>query len=135
MVYSFDKPLSIMCSDKLLGNILDGMGKPLNGCVHKFYETPISIHHRAVNPLNRPRIKEHIQTGVRAIDGLLTVGKGQRMGIMSGTGVGKSIFLSMIARKYKRRCKCYCAYRREKKRSIGFYRKRFRRRRIKKKAL
>lgn len=98
MVYSFDKPLSIMCSDKLLGNILDGMGKPLNGCVHKFYETPISIHHRAVNPLNRPRIKEHIQTGVRAIDGLLTVGKGQRMGIMSGTGVGKSTLLSMIAR-------------------------------------
>lgn len=98
MVYSYDTPLSIMCSDKLLGTVLDGMGKPLNGYAHKFYETPISIHHRAVNPLERPRIKEHIQTGVRAIDGLLTVGKGQRMGIMSGTGVGKSTLLSMIAR-------------------------------------
>ena len=71
MVYSFDKPLSIMCSDKLLGNILDGMGKPLNGCVHKFYETPISIHHRAVRSLQiRHRIKEHIQTGIRALDGV-----------------------------------------------------------------
>ena len=98
MVYSYDSPLSIMCSDKLLGTILDGMGKPLNGYGHKSYKTPISIHHRAVNPLDRPRIKEHIQTGVRAIDGLLTVGKGQRMGIMSGTGVGKSTLLSMIAR-------------------------------------
>ena len=98
MVYSYDSPLSIMCSDKLLGMILDGMGKPLNGYGHKSYKTPISIHHKAVNPLDRPRIKEHIQTGVRAIDGLLTVGKGQRMGIMSGTGVGKSTLLSMIAR-------------------------------------
>ena len=98
MVYSYDSPLSIMCSDKLLGTILDGMGKPLNGYGHKSYKTPISIHHKAVNPLDRPRIKEHIQTGVRAIDGLLTVGKGQRMGIMSGTGVGKSTLLSMIAR-------------------------------------
>ena len=98
MVYSYDSPLSIMCSDKLLGMTLDGMGKPLNEFGHKFYEKPISIHNRAVNPLDKPRIKEHIQTGVRAIDGLLTVGKGQRMGIMSGTGVGKSTLLSMIAR-------------------------------------
>lgn len=98
MVYSYDSPLSIICSDKLLGTVLDGMGKPLNGYGHKFYEKPISIHHKAVNPLDRPRIKEHIQTGVRAIDGLLTVGKGQRIGIMSGTGVGKSTLLSMIAR-------------------------------------
>lgn len=98
MVYSYDSPLSIMCSDKLLGMTLDGMGKPLDEYGHKFYEKPISIHNRAVNPLDKPRIKEHIQTGVRAIDGLLTVGKGQRMGIMSGTGVGKSTLLSMIAR-------------------------------------
>lgn len=98
MVYSYDNPLSIICSDKLLGTVLNGMGKPLNGKGHKFYEKPVSIHNDGVNPLNRPRIKEHIQTGVRAIDGLLTVGKGQRMGIMSGTGVGKSTLLSMIAR-------------------------------------
>ena len=98
MVYSSDKPLSIICSDKVLGTILNGMGKPLSGGGHKFYETPIPINHTSVNPLNRPRIKKNIQTGVRAIDGLLTVGKGQRMAIMSGTGVGKSTLLSMIAR-------------------------------------
>ncbi len=98
MVYSFDKPLSVVCSDDLLGCVLDGLGKPLSGGGHKFYETPVSTEHTAVNPLSRPRIKEHIQTGVRAIDGILTVGKGQRIGIMSGTGVGKSTLLSMIAR-------------------------------------
>ena len=88
MVYSSDKPFTV----------LNGMGKPLSGGGHKFYETPIPINHTSVNPLNRPRIKKNIQTGVRAIDGLLTVGKGQRMAIMSGTGVGKSTLLSMIAR-------------------------------------
>ncbi|WP_297297527.1 FliI/YscN family ATPase [uncultured Brachyspira sp.] len=98
MVYSFERPLSVMCCDEILGTVLDARGKPLAGGGHNFYETPIPVSHNAVNPMNRPRIKSHIQTGVRAIDGLLTVGKGQRMAIMSGTGVGKSTLLSMIAR-------------------------------------
>ena len=98
MVYSFDKPLSVMCCDEILGTVLDARGKPLAGGGHNFYETPIPVSHSSVNPMNRPRINKHIQTGVRAIDGLLTVGEGQRMAIMSGTGVGKSTLLSMIAR-------------------------------------
>ncbi|PCG19433.1 FliI/YscN family ATPase [Brachyspira sp. G79] len=98
MVYSFERPLSVMCCDEILGTVLDARGKPLAGGGHNFYETPVAVSHNAVNPMNRPRIKKHIQTGVRAIDGLLTVGQGQRMAIMSGTGVGKSTLLSMIAR-------------------------------------
>lgn len=98
MVYSFDRPLSIMCSDRLLGKVLNGKGKPLDGGGLDFYEKPIDVIQAAVSPLMRPRIKIPIQTGVRAVDGLLTVGKGQRMGILSGTGVGKSTLLSMIAR-------------------------------------
>lgn len=98
MVYSFERPLSVMCCDEILGTVLDARGKPLAGGGHNFYETPVLVSHNAVNPMNRPRIKKHIQTGVRAIDGLLTVGQGQRMAIMSGTGVGKSTLLSMIAR-------------------------------------
>ena len=98
MVYSFERPLSVMCCDEILGTVLDARGKPLAGGGHNFYETPVPVSHNAVNPMNRPRIKKHIQTGVRTIDGLLTVGQGQRMAIMSGTGVGKSTLLSMIAR-------------------------------------
>ncbi|WP_295162685.1 FliI/YscN family ATPase [uncultured Brachyspira sp.] len=98
MVYSFERPLSVMCCDEILGSVLDARGKPLSGGGHNFYETPISVFNDSVNPMNRPRIKKHIQTGVRTIDGLLTVGQGQRMAIMSGTGVGKSTLLSMIAR-------------------------------------
>ncbi|KLI49442.1 ATP synthase [Brachyspira hyodysenteriae] len=98
MVYSFERPLSVMCCDEILGTVLDARGKPLAGGGHNFYETPIPVSHSAVNPMDRPRINKHIQTGVRAIDGLLTVGQGQRMAIMSGTGVGKSTLLSMIAR-------------------------------------
>ena len=98
MVYSFERPLSVMCCDELLGTVLDARGKPLAGGGHNFYESPLPVSHLSLNPMNRPRIKHNIQTGVKAIDGLLTVGMGQRMAIMSGTGVGKSTLLSMIAR-------------------------------------
>ena len=97
-VYSTGKPLSIMCSDKLLGNVLNGKGQKLDGSNFNFYENITPVVKKPVDALNRKRIKKPIQTGVRAIDGLLTVGKGQRIGIMSGTGVGKSTLLSMIAR-------------------------------------
>jgi len=97
-VSSSGSPLSIMCSDKLLGNILNGQGKKLDGTNLSFYENPTPVIKPPLSSLDRKRIKEPIQTGVRAIDGILTVGKGQRVGILSGTGVGKSTLLSMIAR-------------------------------------
>ncbi|MEK6795846.1 MAG: FliI/YscN family ATPase [Spirochaetota bacterium] len=97
-VYSSAQPLSIICADQLLGRVLNGVGRPLDGSTLDFYAPPTPVLRETTNPLLRRRVTEPIATGVRAIDGTLTAGKGQRMAIMSGTGVGKSTLLSMIAR-------------------------------------
>lgn len=97
-VYSSAEPLSVICSDALLGRVLNGVGRPLDGSTLDFYAPPTPVLRETTNPLLRRRVTEAIATGVRAIDGVLTAGKGQRMAIMSGTGVGKSTLLSMIAR-------------------------------------
>ncbi|PKM47624.1 MAG: flagellar protein export ATPase FliI [Firmicutes bacterium HGW-Firmicutes-8] len=83
---------------KLLGRILDGLGKPLDslGPVETIDEYPVNGN--PLNPLERKRITEPLSMGVKAIDGILTIGKGQRIGIFSGSGVGKSTLLGMIAR-------------------------------------
>ncbi|MCL2008287.1 MAG: FliI/YscN family ATPase [Treponema sp.] len=90
--------LEVEVSNKLLGRILDPLGKPIDGLGE--IESPIRYPAlaEAPDPYHRPRIKERLSTGVRAIDGLLTVGRGQRLGIFSGSGVGKSTLLGMIAR-------------------------------------
>jgi flagellum-specific ATP synthase len=90
--------LSVHTGDALLGRVLDGLGQPMDG-----KPMPEGLHRRSVyaqppNPLLRKRIHEPMATGVRAIDGLLTMGKGQRVGIFAGSGVGKSTLLGMIAR-------------------------------------
>ncbi len=90
----FDIPVG----DALLGRVIDGLGNPLDD------KGPIQASGRALiqntppHPLKRTRISEVFSTGVRAIDGLLTCGKGQRMGIFAGSGVGKSTLMGMIAR-------------------------------------
>jgi FliI/YscN family ATPase len=81
----------------VLGRVLDGFGRPLDG------KGPVHAEYRVVtgtapHPLGRARISTPISTGVRALDGLLTAGKGQRLGIFAGSGVGKSTLLAMIAR-------------------------------------
>jgi flagellum-specific ATP synthase len=90
--------LKIPVSSKLLGRVLDVLGYPIDGKG----EVESSVYYPAManppNPLSRKLIKERIATGVRAIDGLLAVGRGQRMGIFSASGVGKSTLLGMIAR-------------------------------------
>lgn len=82
----------------LLGRVLDGLGNPIDnlGPLDKMETTP--TYNAAPHPLNRKPITEPLVTGVRAIDGLLTVGKGQRLGIFSGSGVGKSMLMGAIAR-------------------------------------
>lgn len=90
--------LSVPVGDMLLGRVLDGMGKAADG-----REEIISpMHYPAVasppDPMKRRPIEDRIVTGVRAIDGLLAVGRGQRLGIFAGSGVGKSTLLGMIAR-------------------------------------
>jgi flagellum-specific ATP synthase len=91
------KQATVKISDNLLGRVLDGSGKPmdrgdtLDGVEKTIYSLP-------VNPLEREPITQPLDLGIRAINGLITCGSGQRMGIMAGSGVGKSVLLGMIAR-------------------------------------
>jgi flagellum-specific ATP synthase len=89
---------SIGVSEALQGRVLDGLGRPID-------EKPLPVdlqrqdlYAEPANPLTRDPIREPLQTGVRAIDGLLTTGLGQRVGIFGGSGVGKSTLLGMVAR-------------------------------------
>jgi flagellum-specific ATP synthase len=84
---------------ELLGRVLDGLGKPLDGGGPIVTDEVRSIYNAPPNPLERQRISKPIATGIRSIDALLTVGRGQRVGIFAGSGVGKSVMLGMIARK------------------------------------
>ena len=89
---------SIPVGNGLLGRVIDGLGNPIDGKGEINYSSYRNIYREPPNPLMRKRILSPLQTGVRAIDGLLSVGKGQRIGIFSGSGVGKSVTLGMIAR-------------------------------------
>lgn len=91
--------LKIKVGDSLLGRVLDGLGNPIDGKGQIFSNQKRSIYTSPPNPLQRQRITKPVATGIKAIDGLLTIGKGQRLGIFSGSGVGKSTLLGMIARK------------------------------------
>lgn len=97
-VESTGKPLEIKVGHELLGKILDSNGEPFSGSALPKGLTAFSVENEPPNPLERPRIEEPISLGVRSLDGLLTVGKGQRVGIFAGSGVGKSTLLGMIAR-------------------------------------
>jgi flagellum-specific ATP synthase len=90
--------LDIPVSKKLLGRIVDHFGKPTDGKGDIEATARYPALANPPEPYKRPRIKERISTGIRAIDGLLSVGRGQRLGIFSGSGVGKSTLLGMIAR-------------------------------------
>ncbi|MBC3804817.1 flagellar protein export ATPase FliI [Acetobacterium fimetarium] len=93
--------LKIGVSQNMIGRVVNAMGEPIDGegpiedCV------PYEIQSSGANPLSRPPIEEVLEFGVKAIDGLLTIGKGQRMGIFAGSGVGKSTLMGMIARNVK----------------------------------
>ena len=93
--------LNVRAGDKLIGRIIDALGNPLDDGEPIEYTDTVPIAGIPVNPLTRPKIHEPIELGVKAIDGLLTMGKGQRMGIFAGSGVGKSTLMGMIARKVK----------------------------------
>lgn len=82
----------------LLGRVLDGTGRPLDGRGPLECDARISLDGRNINPLTRKPIHEPLDVGIRAINGLLTVGRGQRMGLFAGSGVGKSVLLGMMTR-------------------------------------
>jgi flagellum-specific ATP synthase len=92
------KMFTVGVGKELLGRVIDGLGNPIDGKGELKVTSFRSLHREPPNPLERKRINSVLQTGVRAIDGLLTVGRGQRVGIFAGSGVGKSVTLGMIAR-------------------------------------
>lgn len=97
-VVSAQGTLKVAVGPGLLGRILDGMGQPIDGKGPILSSREYPLHALPPPPLSRRRIEEPLTVGVRAIDSLLTLGKGQRVGIMAGSGVGKSTLLGMMAR-------------------------------------
>ena len=91
------EPTKIGVGEDLLGSVIDPFGNPLNKKKIE-YSNFYYIKNDPLNPLNRDRIKEPLDTGIRSINALLTIGKGQRVGIFAGAGVGKSTLLGMISR-------------------------------------
>jgi len=92
------RSFSVPVGHELLGRVIDGLGNPIDGKGPLNLSERKSIYREPPNPLERNRITTNLQTGIRTIDGLLTVGKGQRVGIFAGSGVGKSVLLGMMAR-------------------------------------
>lgn len=96
VVLSYTKG-NVLVGDDLLGSILDPFGKPLNR-ENINYSNSYYLKLESINPLERERIKEVLDVGVKVINALITIGKGQRVGILAPAGVGKSTLLGMIAR-------------------------------------
>ncbi len=88
----------VAIGEELLGRVVDAFGKPLDGKPMPAFTAHYPLYAEPINPLSRSRIGEILETGVRTIDALLTLGRGQRVGIFAGSGVGKSTLLGMIAR-------------------------------------
>jgi len=97
-VIATHEPFSVPVGQELLGRVIDGLGRPLDGLGPLPRRRAVVNERTAPHPLRRPPISAPLETGVRAIDGLLTVGKGQRIGIFAGSGVGKSTLLGALAR-------------------------------------
>ncbi|MFI3114675.1 MAG: flagellar protein export ATPase FliI [Clostridia bacterium] len=100
-VINTGEKMTVSVSDQLIGRTVDALGNPIDDGPPIKNSVEMSATGASSNPLNRPPIREVIELGVRAIDGLLTIGKGQRIGIFAGSGVGKSTLLGMIARNVK----------------------------------
>lgn len=97
-IYATGKKLEVNVGYGMVGRVLDGLGHPIDDKGVLDRETSYPVSNRAPNPLERRRISQALTVGIRSIDGLLTIGQGQRMGIFAGSGVGKSTLLGMIAR-------------------------------------
>ena len=93
--------LKIPVGDFLRGRIIDAMGRPMDDLGDFKTDQMFPVDNSYTNPLTRPPISEKMEFGIKAIDSLLTIGKGQRMGIFAGSGVGKSTLLGMIAKNVK----------------------------------
>jgi flagellum-specific ATP synthase len=97
-IVSLGRKATVRVGKELLGRVIDGLGNPIDGKGFCNFEDEYPIYADTINPLERRRIREPVDFGIRALNGLFTCGKGQRMGIFSGSGVGKSVMMGMIAR-------------------------------------
>jgi flagellum-specific ATP synthase len=97
-VVATGKPIETPVGRELLGRVLNGVGRPIDDGPPLRNVRTASVFCDPPDPVRRPRIHEVLPLGVRAVDGLLTIGRGQRVGIFSGSGVGKSTLLGMMAR-------------------------------------
>jgi flagellum-specific ATP synthase len=100
MVENIGRPLSVPVGNELLGKTLDGLGRPVDASEIDLGVT-YPVEAMPPDPMDRKIINEVLPLGVKAVDGLITVGKGQRIGIFAGSGVGKSTLLGMFARNTK----------------------------------
>lgn len=92
------EPVKIPVGEELLGRVIDSFGNPLDGGLPLHCAKRYDLFADPINPMQRPPIDSILETGIKAIDTFLTIGRGQRLGIFSGSGVGKSTLLGMIAR-------------------------------------
>ena len=92
---------TVKAGNQLLGRVVDGMGRVIDGQIDPEETREVPLYAETRNPLGRKPIRQPLDLGVRAINGLITVGQGQRVGIMAGSGVGKSVLLGMMARNTK----------------------------------
>jgi flagellum-specific ATP synthase len=97
-VTASDRAFTVSVGDNLLGRVLNGLGEPIDNKGPIWSTDKRSVIAAPPDPLGRQRITEPLGTGIRAIDSLITCGKGQRAGIFAGSGVGKSVLLGMLAR-------------------------------------
>ncbi|MDD2671945.1 MAG: flagellar protein export ATPase FliI [Syntrophales bacterium] len=100
-IVSLGKKAEVKVGRRLLGRVIDGLGNPIDNRGPIEPDTEHPIYAEPINPLERGRIIEPMDLGVRVVNSVLTFGKGQRMGIFSGSGVGKSVLLGMMARHTK----------------------------------
>ncbi|MCD6473280.1 FliI/YscN family ATPase [Candidatus Aerophobetes bacterium] len=91
-------PITIKASKDLLGRVLNGLGQPIDNKSAFILGERRPIYNAPIPPLGRKRVKEPLSIGIRAIDGILTYGKGQRLGIFAGSGIGKTILMGEIAK-------------------------------------
>lgn len=101
VVEALGHSLQVSVGNNLLGRVVDGLGKPIDDKEPFYTKELYNIENESPDPLTRNIISEPLPIGVKAIDGLLTIGKGQRIGIFAGSGVGKSTLMGMIARNTK----------------------------------
>lgn len=101
LIHATGRALDVPVGKSLLGRVVDAFCRPLDGGGPLTLQDRYPLHAAPLNPMERPGIEEVLETGVRAIDTLLTLGKGQRIGVFAGSGVGKSTLLGMLAQHVK----------------------------------